>query len=57
MYIVHQTYLDRADAAVRTQRRCIVFPKEDHYYDVILWNDKKFGLVPEVSYASGSHVW
>lgn len=29
MYIVHQTYLDRADAAVRTHGD-VSFPKEDH---------------------------
>ena len=29
MYIVHQTYLDRADAAVRIMEMYL-FPKEDH---------------------------
>ena len=45
MYIVHQTYLDRADAAVRTHGD-VSFSQGGSFYDVI-YGMKKFGLVPE----------
>ena len=45
MYIVHQTYLDRADAAVRTHGD-VSFSQGGSFYDV-LYGMKKFGLVPE----------
>ena len=45
MYIVHQTYLDRADAAVRTHGD-VSFSQGGSFYDVI-YGMKKFGLAPE----------
>ena len=45
MYIVHNTYLDRADKAVRTHGD-ISFSQGGSFYDVIYGMDK-FGLVPE----------
>ena len=45
MYIVHNTYLDRADKAVRTHGD-ISFSQGGSFYDVI-YGMEKFGLVPE----------
>ncbi len=45
MYIVHNTYLDRADAAVRTHGD-ISFSQGGSFYDVI-YGMEQFGLVPE----------
>ena len=45
MYIVHNTYLDRADKAVRTHGDAS-FSQGGSFYDVIYGMDK-FGLVPE----------
>ena len=45
MFIVHQTYLDRADAAVRTHGD-VSFSQGGSFYDV-LYGMKQFGLVPE----------
>ena len=45
MYIVHNTYLDRADKAVRTHGD-ISFSQGGSFYDV-LYGMKTFGLVPE----------
>ncbi len=45
MYIVHNTYLDRADKAVRTHGD-ISFSQGGSFYDV-LYGMEKFGLVPE----------
>ena len=56
MYIVHQTYLDRADAAVRTHGDVSFFPKEDHSMTLSM-ECKKIWSGTRRSYASGSHVW
>ncbi len=45
MFIVHNTYLDRADAAVRTHGD-VSFSQGGSFYDVI-YGMEKFGLVPE----------
>ena len=45
MYIVHNTYLDRADKAVRTHGD-VSFSQGGSFYDVI-YGMEKFGLVPE----------
>ena len=45
MFIVHNTYLDRADKAVRTHGD-ISFSQGGSFYDV-LYGMEKFGLVPE----------
>ena len=45
MFIVHNTYLDRADKAVRTHGD-VSFSKGGSFYDVI-YGMKTFGLVPE----------
>ena len=45
MYIVHNTYLDRADKAVRTHGD-VSFSQGGSFYDVI-YGMKTFGLVPE----------
>ena len=45
MFIVHNTYLDRADKAVRTHGY-ISFSQGGSFYDVI-YGMEKFGLVPE----------
>ena len=45
MYIVHNTYLDRADKAVRTHGD-VSFSQGGSFYDV-LYGMKTFGLVPE----------
>jgi aminopeptidase C len=45
MFIVHNTYLDRADAAVRTHGD-VSFSQGGSFYDVI-YALKNFGLVPE----------
>ena len=45
MYIVHNTYLDRADIAVRTHGD-VSFSQGGSFYDV-LYGMKTFGLVPE----------
>ena len=55
MYIVHQTYLDRADAAVRTHGD-VSFSQGGSFYDVI-YGMKKIWSGARRSYASGSHVW
>ena len=51
MYIVHNTYLDRADKAVRTHGD-ISFSQGGSFYDVIYGMDK-FGLVPETEMRPG----
>ena len=45
MFIVHNTYLDRADKAVRTHGD-ISFSQGGSFYDVV-YGMEKFGLVPE----------
>ncbi len=45
MFIVHNTYLDRADAAVRTHGD-VSFSQGGSFYDV-LYGMEKFGLIPE----------
>ena len=45
MYIVHNTYLDRADRAVRTHGD-VSFSQGGSFYDV-LYGMEHFGLVPE----------
>ena len=45
MFIVHNTYLDRADKAVRTHGD-ISFSQGGSFYDVV-YGMKTFGLVPE----------
>ena len=45
MYIVHNTYLDRADRAVRTHGD-VSFSQGGSFYDV-LYGMERFGLVPE----------
>ncbi len=45
MYIVHNTYLDRAEKAVRTHGD-VSFSQGGSFYDVI-YGMEKFGLVPE----------
>ena len=45
MFIVHNTYLDRADKAVRTHGD-VSFSQGGSFYDV-LYGMEKFGLVPE----------
>ena len=52
MYIVHNTYLDRADKAVRTHGD-ISFSQGGSFYDVIYGMDK-FGLVPEAEMRPGA---
>ena len=51
MYIVHNTYLDRADKAVRTHGD-ISFSQGGSFYDVI-YGMEKFGLVPEAEMLPG----
>ena len=51
MYIVHQTYLDRADAAVRTHGD-VSFSQGGSFYDV-MYGMKTFGLVPEAEMQPG----
>ena len=51
MYIVHNTYLDRADKAVRTHGD-ISFSQGGSFYDVI-YGMEKFGLVPEAEMRPG----
>ena len=51
MYIVHNTYLDRADKAVRTHGD-ISFSQGGSFYDVI-YGMEKFGLVPEEAMRPG----
>ncbi len=45
MYLVHKTYEDRADAAVRTHGD-VSFSQGGSFYDV-MYGMKTFGLVPE----------
>ena len=52
MYIVHNTYLDRADKAVRTHGD-ISFSQGGSFYDV-LYGMEKFGLVPEEEMRPGA---
>ena len=52
MYIVHNTYLDRADKAVRTHGD-ISFSQGGSFYDVI-YGMEKFGLVPEEEMRPGT---
>lgn len=52
MYIVYNTYLDRADKAVRTHGD-ISFSQGGSFYDVIYGMDK-FGLVPEEEMRPGA---
>ena len=51
MYIVHNTYLDRADKAVRTHGD-ISFSQGGSFYDVI-YGMEAFGLVPEAEMRPG----
>ena len=51
MYIVHNTYLDRADRAVRTHGD-VSFSQGGSFYDV-LYGMEKFGLVPEAEMRPG----
>ena len=51
MFIVHNTYLDRADKAVRTHGD-ISFSQCGSFYDVI-YGMKQFGLVPEAEMRPG----
>ena len=51
MFIVHNTYLDRADKAVRTHGD-ISFSQGGSFYDV-LYGMEKFGLVPEAEMRPG----
>lgn len=51
MYIVHNTYLDRADRAVRTHGD-VSFSQGGSFYDV-LYGMKHFGLVPEAEMRPG----
>ena len=51
MFIVHNTYLDRADKAVRTHGD-ISFSQGGSFYDVI-YGMKTFGLVPEAEMRPG----
>ena len=51
MYIVHNTYLDRADKAVRTHGDAS-FSQGGSFYDVI-YGMKQFGLVPEAEMRPG----
>ena len=51
MYIVHNTYLDRADMAVRTHGDAS-FSQGGSFYDVI-YGMKTFGLVPEAEMRPG----
>ena len=51
MFIVHNTYLDRADKAVRTHGD-ISFSQGGSFYDVI-YGMEKFGLVPEAEMRPG----
>ena len=51
MYIVHNTYLDRADKAVRTHGD-VSFSQGGSFYDV-LYGMEKFGLVPEAEMRPG----
>lgn len=51
MYIVHNTYLDRADKAVRTHGDAS-FSQGGSFYDV-LYGMEKFGLVPEAEMRPG----
>ena len=51
MFIVHNTYLDRADRAVRTHGD-VSFAQGGSFYDV-LYGMKAFGLVPEAEMRPG----
>ena len=51
MYLVHNTYLDRADKAVRTHGD-VSFSQGGSFYDVI-YGMKTFGLVPEAEMRPG----
>ena len=51
MFIVHNTYLDRADKAVRTHGD-VSFSQGGSFYDV-LYGMKAFGLVPEAEMRPG----
>ena len=51
MYIVHNTYLDRADKAVRTHGDAS-FSQGGSFYDVI-YGMEHFGLVPEAEMRPG----
>lgn len=51
MFIVHNTYLDRADKAVRTHGD-ISFSQGGSFYDVV-YGMEKFGLVPEAEMRPG----
>ena len=51
MYIVHNTYLDRADRAVRTHGD-VSFSQGGSFYDVI-YGMEAFGLVPEAEMRPG----
>lgn len=52
MYIVHNTYIDRAQAAVRTHGD-VSFSQGGSFYDVI-YGMKHFGLVPEAEMRPGA---
>ena len=51
MFIVHNTYLDRADKAVRTHGD-VSFSQGGSFYDV-LYGMEKFGMVPETEMRPG----
>ena len=51
MFLVHNTYLDRADKAVRTHGD-VSFAQGGSFYDVI-YGMEKFGLVPEAEMRPG----
>ena len=51
MFIVHNTYLDRADKAVRTHGD-VSFSQGGSFYDV-LYGMEKFGMVPEAEMRPG----
>ena len=55
MYIVHQTYLDRADAAVRTHGD-VSFSQGGSFYDVI-YGMKKIRFGAGRRNAPGCDVW
>ena len=52
MYIVYNTYIDRAKAAVRTHGD-VSFSQGGSFYDVI-YGMKTFGLVPDVEMPAGA---
>ena len=55
MFIVHNTYLDRADKAVRTHGD-VSFSQGGSFYDVI-YGMEQFGLVPEAEMRPGEQYY